>query len=314
MKVYRNLFDKIISLENLFIAWRAFRSNKSKRRDVRAFEWRLEENIFQLHRELKTKTYRHGPYSGFYINDPKRRHIHKATVRDRVLHHAIYSVISPIFERTFIPYSFSCRIGFGTHRGVRAIENMARQVSRNGTRPCWALKCDVQKFFDSVDHDILLTMLKRRIKDADTVWLLREIINGFSLGPGPLFGSKGLPIGNLTSQLFANVYLNELDQFMKQTLHIRHYARYTDDFIILDADRESLEQLIPVIGRFLTDHLALTLHPKKVEIRKFNQGIDFLGYVVLPWHTRLRTRTKRRMFTKLRQRIREREREYSWQS
>ena len=134
MKIYNNLFDQIISPENLFSAWDAFKSDKRNKRDVMAFECHLEENIFQLHRELKNKTYKHGPYTGFYIRDPKQRHIHKAIVRDRVLHHAIFSVINPIFEETFIPTSFSCRIGFGTHKGVNTLEHMARAITKNSTR------------------------------------------------------------------------------------------------------------------------------------------------------------------------------------
>lgn len=183
MKIYNNLFEKIISPENLFAAWEVFKSDKQKKEDVMQFEYRLEENIFQLHRELKDKTYRHGPYCGFYICDPKQRHIHKATVRDRILHHAIFSVLNPIFEPTFISRSFSCRIGFGTHRGIAALETMMRQASRNNTRRCFILKCDIKKFFDSVDHNILLSILQRRIKDQDTIWLMRAITESYATPP-----------------------------------------------------------------------------------------------------------------------------------
>ncbi|MEK7612117.1 MAG: reverse transcriptase domain-containing protein [Patescibacteria group bacterium] len=180
MKVYQNLFDNIVSLDNLFSAWDSFRRNKSGKRDVEAFEWRLEENIFTLYRELKNGTYRHGPYTGFYITDPKQRHIHKASVRDRILHHAIFSILNPIFEPTFISTSFSCRVGYGAHRGVDAVERMLRQVSRNGTCPCFALKCDIKKFFDSVDHKILLSVLERRIKDPKVAELFRSIVGSYN--------------------------------------------------------------------------------------------------------------------------------------
>ncbi len=176
------MFDQIISAENLFIAWDSFKHDKRDRADVHRFEWELEKNIFELHRELKYKTYRHGSYSGFYITDPKQRHIHKAKVRDRILHHAIFSILNPIFEPTFISTSFSCRIGYGTHRGVLALQKAVRRVSKNGTRPCFILKCDIKKFFDSVDHEILLSILKKRISDPNTVWLLSEIVSSYDSG------------------------------------------------------------------------------------------------------------------------------------
>lgn len=303
VKIYRNLFDKIISPENLFLAWDAFKSDKQNRDDVQKFEWQLEKNIFRLQRELKNKTYKHGLYTSFYIRDPKQRHIHKAPVRDRVLHHAVFSVINSIFEETFIPTSFSCRIGYGTHRGVAVLEKMARRIHKNGTSPCFVLKCDIQKFFDTVDHNILLSILKKRIKDNEAMWLLQEIVESYSSSQSTIFEKKGLPIGNLTSQLFANVYMNEFDQFMKNYLKVRNYARYTDDFAIASEDYAYLEKLIPPIAEFLNRKLALTIHPKKILIRKFNRGVDFLGYIIFPNYRLIRTKTKRRIFAKLRRRI-----------
>ena len=179
MKLYKDVFNRIIAAENLFRAWDVFKSEKLKKSDVQLFERNLEENIFKLHRELKNKTYEHGPYKGFFITDPKQRHIHKALVRDRVLHHAIFSVINPIFEPTFISTSYSCRIGHGTHRGVEKLAVMMRSISRNGTRPCFILKCDIKKFFDSVNHAVLLEILKKRIKDQRAIWLLERIITSF---------------------------------------------------------------------------------------------------------------------------------------
>ncbi|MDP3935081.1 MAG: reverse transcriptase domain-containing protein [Candidatus Giovannonibacteria bacterium] len=179
MKVYNNIFEKIISLENLFSAWDKFKKNKRAKRDVQKFEWQLEHNIFQLHRDLKSQKYKHGPYSGFYIRDPKQRHIHKAAVRDRVLHHAVFKILNPICETTFIADSFSCRIGKGTHKGVAALENAIRKVSRNYSGQCFALKCDIRKFFDSVNHRILKNILARRIKDIQALKLCVEIINSF---------------------------------------------------------------------------------------------------------------------------------------
>ncbi len=183
MKTYCDLFGKIISPENLFAAWETFKADKRNKADVAEFERHLEKNIFQLHRDLRDETYQHGPYRGFWICDPKQRHIHKATVRDRVLHHAIFSVINPIFEETFIPASFSCRIGFGTHKGVEVLEHKARAVAQNGTNNCFVLKCDVWKFFDSVDHGILALILGKRIKDENAMWLLGSVIKSYKAAP-----------------------------------------------------------------------------------------------------------------------------------
>lgn len=305
MKIYKNLFEKIISPENLFLAWDAFKSDKQNRDDVQKFEWQLEKNILQLQRELKNKTYKHGPYIGFYIHDPKQRHIHKASVRDRVLHHSVFSVINPIFEETFVSTSFSCRIGYGTHRGVAVLERIARRIHKNRTSPCFVLKCDIKKFFNTVDHNILLSILKRRIKDDEAVWLLQEIIESYSSPQSTIFEKKGLPIGNLTSQLFANVYLNEFDQFIKHGLKIKNYIRYTDDFAIVSDNKSFLENLIEPIRKFLQDKLALELHPRKVIIRKLHRGVDFLGYIVLPRYRLLRTKTKQRILKKLHKRVSE---------
>lgn len=308
MKVYRDVFEKIISLENLFLARDIFKNDKWKRTDVQCFEWQLEENIFRLHRDLKYGRYKHSAYSPFYIYDPKQRLIHKATVRDRVFHHATCVVLNSIFEPMFIANSFSCRIGKGTHKGVNVLEKVLWKVSRNSTRPCFALKCDIHKFFDSVDHGVLLNMLGRRIGDQKAMWLLKEIVGSFSKGVAERESNtvgRGMPIGNLTSQLFANIYLNELDQFIKHNLKIKHYVRYTDDFVIVADDEQYLIGLIDPIEVFLKEKLCLNLHQKKTNIRKFKQGVDFLGYIILPHHRVLRTKTKRRIIRKLRNRVEE---------
>jgi len=300
MKIHRNLFNKIISLDNLFLAWTEFRKDKQQKPDVQKFEFSLEQNIFQLHYELETKTYKHGPYLGFYISDPKLRHIHKATVRDRVLHHAIFQTLNPLFDPTFISASFSCRLNKGTHKGVIALEKMMRQESKNYTRTCWVLKCDVKKFFDSINHQVLLKLLGNKINDSDTMWLLKEIIGSFSTKKSDLFTQLGVPIGNLTSQLFANVYMNEFDQFMKHQLKVKHYARYTDDFVIVSTNRKYLSNLLTPIRLFLKNQLTLELHPSKISIRKCSYGVDFLGYTVLPHYRLVRTKTKQRIFKKVR--------------
>jgi len=305
MRIYNKLFNKIIEPENLFSAWDEFKKGKGKKLDVLRFEKNLEQNIFQLHRDLQDKTYRHGGYTSFYISDPKLRHIHKATVRDRILHHAVFKVLNPIFEPTYIHNSFSCRIGKGNHKGVEILASMLRQVSKNNTRTCFVLKCDIRKFFNTIDHDLLIRLLQGKIKDKNTMNLLEEVIDSFGGEQPILFQRKGVPIGNLTSQLFANIYMNGLDQFIRHDLKVKYYARYTDDFVIVSDDKNYLQKLLPSIQLFLKEKLKLELHPSKVSIRKYHQGIDFLGYVALPHHIALRTRTKKRMMWKLRNKMAE---------
>ncbi len=298
MKQYSNLFERIISPENLFAAWDEFKPGKIHKKDVQVFEWSLEENIFKLHRELKAKTYRHGRYADFYVTDPKQRHIHKATVRDRIVHHAVFNVLNSIFEETFISASFSCRIGYGTHKEVEKLQGMVRAVGRNGTRPCYVLKCDVRKFFDTMDQDVLMSIIRRRVLDEDALWLIKMIIKSYGDG-------RGVPIGNLTSQLFANVYLNELDQFMKHSLHVKNYLRYTDDIAVVSDDREYLESLLPEISQYLEKELSLRLHDNKSILRPACQGADFLGYVVFPKYRIVRTKTRKRIVRKLERRLEE---------
>jgi RNA-directed DNA polymerase len=305
MKIYKNLFEQIISAENLFLAWDKFKNGKINKKDVRLFEWNLEDNIFRLHRDLKNKTYKHGIYHSFNISDPKPRNIHKAQVRDRILHHAIFQILNPIFEPSFISASFSCREGYGTHKGVQYLQNTLRKATQNGRVSCFALKCDIKKFFDTIDHDILLSILKKKIKDEDTVWLLKQIISSFSSNHSLLGIEKGVPIGNLTSQLFANTYLGGFDQFMKNQLKIKYYLRYTDDFLIISENRDYLEKLLHNIVSFLGEELSLKIHQEKTKIQKTSQGVDFLGYVVFNKYKLVRTKTKHRMIKKFRAKIRE---------
>lgn len=252
-------------------------------------------NAFVLHTELTDRTYTHGGYDAFKIADPKPRDIHKATVRDRLIHHAIYRQLYTFFDRTFIADSYSCQLNKGTHKAMRRFKAFANKVSKNDTRTCYVLKCDVRKFFASIDHRILMDILKKRVRDEDTLWLLGRVVESFSSGrPG-----KGLPLGNLTSQLLVNVYMNEFDQFAKHELKAAHYIRYADDFVLLSTDRPWLESLIPRIREFLGLELALELHPDKVYIKTLASGVDFLGWVHFPDHRVLRTASKRRMFRRL---------------
>ena len=285
-------YEQIISVENLLEAWKEFIRGKRKRKDVQEFERHLLKNILALHNDLATGTYQHGPYDAFKINDPKPRDIHKATVRDRLLHHAIYRQLYPFFDRTFIADSYSCRLGKGTHRAINAFRRDAYQESKNHTRTLWVLKCDIRKFFASVDQATLIRILVERISDERTVQLLEKIIFSFS----SVEKGRGLPLGNLTSQLLVNIYMNEFDQFAKHTLKAKHYIRYADDFVVLSDDHAWLVSLLPCIRDFLRDRLHLTLHPNKVSIHTLASGIDFLGWVHFPNRRVLRTTTKKRMF------------------
>lgn len=278
-------------MENLFFAWRRFRRGKRSKREVQEFEWNLEDNLFKLHLELKNKIYCHSDYSTFYVTDPKLRHIHKAWVWDRVVHHAIYNILYPLFDEDFIYDSYACRLRKGTHRGVNRLEQFIRKAGDNNRRAVVALKCDVKKFFDSIDHKILLDVICQTVHDPAALWLITGVLDSFSKLPG-----KGLPLGNLTSQLFGNIYLNELDQFVKHQLHEKYYIRYCDDLVILGTDEVNLWKTCEKINNFLQERLGLSLHPNKVIVRKYRRGLDFLGYVVMPYHRVLRTKTKHRLF------------------
>ena len=292
---HNRLYEDIISVENLLVAWKEFVRRKRKKRDVQLFAHSLMDNILELHEDLKLGRYRHGSYSAFKISDPKPRDIHKATVRDRLMHHALYNILYPFFDRTWIADSYSCRDRKGTHRAMNRFRSFANKVSRNHTRTCWVLKCDVRKFFASIDQETLLKIVTRKIEDQRVVDVIREVVGSFSsteLG-------KGLPLGNLTSQMLVNVYTNEFDQFMKHRLKARHYIRYADDFVVLSEDKAWLESLIPQISDFLDKELKLTLHPTKVYIKTFASGVDFLGWVHFPDHRVIRTASKRRMIRNL---------------
>ncbi len=288
-------YNNIISPENLLGAWREFARGKHGKPDVQEFSLRLMDNIFQLHNELKTQTYHHGHYHHFRICDPKPRDIHKANVRDRLVHHAIYRALYWFYHPLFIADSYSCRLGKGTHKALNCFRAMAYQTSRNHTWTCWVLRGDIKQFFASIDHQVLLSLLCSRIPDVQTIWLLSEIVDSFHSTQSGI----GLPLGNLTSQLFVNVYMNEFDQLVKTKLRIKHYLRYADDFAILLPDRDYLINLIPTLQQFLTQKLKLTLHPRKVTIKTVASGVDFLGWVHFTDHRVLRSATRRRMIKRL---------------
>ena len=292
MKIkFTHNYDSIISLENLLEAWKEFVRGKRKRKDVQEFELNLMSNIIDLHNDLTAKTYKHSPYEAFNISDPKPRSIHKASVRDRLLHHALYRTMYPFFDKIFIADSYSCRKEKGTHKAMNKFRKFSNQVSRNHTSTAWVLKCDIKKFFASIDQNILIALLKQYIPDEDIIWLLSEIISSFSVNL-----DRGLPLGNLTSQLLVNIYMNEFDQFVKHKIKAEYYIRYADDFVLLSRDKDWLVERLSQVKNFLSDSLSLKIHPDKVFIQTVASGVDFLGWVHFPDHRVLRTVAKRRMF------------------
>ena len=283
-------------MENLLISWQEFLKGKRKRKDVLEFSVRFMDNILKLKNELKGKQYRHGTYYAFKINDPKPRDIHKAKVRDRIVHHAIYRLLYPYFDKKFVYDSYSCRVTKGTHRAINRFRTLSRKVSKNDTKTVWILKCDIRKFFANINHEVLKNILRKHIIDDEIMWLLENVIDSFYTRD---YLNIGLPLGNVTSQIFINIYMNELDQFVKRELKVKYFIRYADDFVILNTDKKYLANLIPKVSEFLEEELKLSLNPKKVSITTLSSGVDFLGWVNFPHHRVLRTTAKRRMFKKL---------------
>ena len=298
-KTYKNLFSEIIAEKNLLIALRNASAQKRFSNTILNFEKNLAENILELLKNLSNKTYKHGAYRHFRLFDPKERKISAAPFRDRVIHHAICQIMEPIFDKKFIDDSFACRKTKGSHKAIKRLQKFL--IKSKSVKPfsMYVLKCDISKCFPSINHEILLKILNKKIKDKNTTRLLKEIISSYEsdneynklFPPDSHFRTKlprGIPIGNLTSQLFVNIYLNKLDQYLKHQLKIKHYVRYVDDFIILAKNKKTLRQLAEKIRTFLYNELYLTLHPKKRRIFPSHLGIDFLGYLIFRDHIRLR--------------------------
>ena len=288
-------YEDIISTNNLLLAWQEFIKGKKSKRDVLDFSLNLIDNILQLHEDLANQTYQHGGYKDFYITDPKLRHIHKASVRDRLVHHAVYRQLYPFFAKTFIADSYSCQLGKGTHRAIKRFKYFANKASKNHCKTLWVLKCDIRKFFENIDHVVLLNMFNEYIADKNILLLLSKVIGSFEVKP-----KKGLPLGNLTSQLFVNIYMNKFDQFVKHKIKAKYYVRYADDFVFLSDSKTKLEKYLHKADEFLQNELKLELHPNKVFIKTIASSIDFLGWINFAHHTVLRTKTKRRMLKRLR--------------
>ena len=311
MKRYGNLWPEIVAFENLLAAARQAQKGKRFRENVLAFNYNLEGELIRLQKELVSKTYQPGAYSTFKIVEPKPRVISAAPYRDRVVHHALCNVIAPIFERTFIADSYANRLGFGNHRALHRFTQFARS-SR------YVLQCDVRKFFPSIDLSLLKGILRRKIKCSDTLWLIDLIIDSsneqelvIEYFPGddlltPVQRRRGLPIGNLTSQFFANVYLNGFDHFVKEQLKVVKYLRYVDDFALFSDDRGFLSEARLAIEDYLSG-LRLKIHPIKSQLFLTQYGASFVGFRVLPERIRVRAENIKRS----RRRIKRFQKEYA---
>lgn len=288
-------FEETFSFESILKAFNEFKNNKRNKVDVAEFSINVIGNLYSLHNDLISGNYKHGGYKHFKINDPKPRDIHKASVRDRIVHHCLYRSLYDYFNKFFIYDSYSCRFGKGTHKALEQFFKFGMVESLSNKKTIWILKCDIKKCFASVDQNILKIILKRHIFCPKILSVTNSVIDSFNSG----FVGKGLPLGNLTSQLFINIYLNELDQVMKKIFNIDKYVRYADDFVIFDKDKDYLLELTPKIADFLEESLNLTLHPDKIHLKTFASGMDFLGWIHFPNHRVLRTSTKKRMFRKI---------------
>ena len=289
MKTYSNLFNEICSFQNLHLAYLKARKCKRYRNEILKFSYNLEANLSDLQKKLSNQTYQHGSYREFTVCDLKKRNIKAPSFRDRVIHHALCNVIEPIFDKGFIYSSFACREEKGTHKAIKRLEKFIKSAESKSLSKIYCLKCDISKYFESIGHKILFSLVQRKIGDKKVLWLIKEILNSSYKKM-----DIGIPIGNLTSQLFANIYLNELDQFVKHGLRIKYYLRYMDDFLVLDYDKREIRRIKEKIREFLQDKLKLELHPKKANLFPASKGIDFLGYRIFGSHSLLRKDTVKR--------------------
>lgn len=308
MKRLGNLYEKVIDYENLWQAYLNARKGKRFRGEVLEFSHNVEENLIQIQNELIWKTYEVGKYREFYVYEPKKRLIMALPFKDRVVQWAIYRVLEPILDKQYIYDSYGCRKGKGTQKAADRVQYWERKLVRSHKKPYY-LKLDISKYFYRVDHDVLMSILRRKIKDKDLLWLLEKIIRsettdfGVNLGDHHFeeerIGGMGMPIGNLTSQLFANLYLNELDQYAKHEMKLRYYIRYMDDILILHEDKQELHRVLMEIDAYLNTYLKLQLN-NKTAIRPIKDGVEYVGFRIWPTHRKLTKKMTKKMRSRLR--------------
>jgi hypothetical protein len=296
MKRYTGLFEPIARFDNLLLAAHKAARGKRDKPAVARFEFHLEQELFVLQDDLQNLSYQPGTFFTFEVHDPKRRRICAAPFRDRVTHHAICNVLEPVFEQRLIFDSYACRPGKGNHAAIARAQQFARRYP-------YFLKCDIRKYFESVDHAVLEALLARLFKEAPLLTLLNRIIAHAPPGAAP---GKGLPIGNLTSQHFANQYLGQLDHYLKERLGVKGYVRYMDDLLLFADDKPTLHQWLADSRQFLRETLRLELKEAATCLAPVSEGIPFLGFRIYPGVIRLQPRTLRRF----RRQVRGRERAY----
>lgn len=282
MKSYNHLWQKFVSFNNLYKAYILAKKSKPNSFQISNYFFNYEKELFSLQKALIRDTYVLGPYSTFKIYKPKKRVIKFVSFKDRVLHHAIQNIIEPIFEKSFIYDSYACRKNKGIHKGLYRLKKLVQSEKT----PKYFLKCDVRKYFLNVDQEILKKIISKKIKDKKLLKVIFKIIDSDHSEFGE---KKGIPIGNLTSQLFSNIYLNELDQYVKNKLKINYYFRYVDDFIIFADNKRDLHIYKEKIRKFLFTKLKLDLPINKAKIRLTKAGVDFVGYQIYPKCVRVRS-------------------------
>ena len=300
------MYEQIYSTENLHIAFHKAKRGKTKKRYVKRFQKNLNINLSKLSKELSGETYMPCPRKTFTLRDPKTRKISKSAFRDRVVHHALCNLIVPKLEKPFIYDSHANQIGKGTLKAIDRFDKFKLKVSKNNTQGCYVLKADIKQYFNRINHEILLKIIKREITCRKTLNLISKILTTPMCAKGERGRERdvcGMPLGNLTSQFFANLYLNELDQFVKHKLGAKYYIRYVDDFVILHKSKEQLNEWKSEISVFLENQLKIELHPSKTHILDINSGINFLGFRIFPKHKLIRKSNLKnfeRKFNKLR--------------
>jgi len=318
----RGLQNDLFSFQNIYRCYLDCRKKKRNTFNALRFEINVEENIVKLEKELKNKTYRPSRSILFAARKPKLREIFAADFRDRVVHHILVKEFEKIWEPIFIHDSYACRIDKGTHKAVVRLQGFLRKITSNGNIRAYYLQLDIKDFFTSIDKELLFTIIRRKVTDPEVLWLTERILfwdcttsyvqrgDKSLLANIPsnksLFGKnnlRGLPIGNLTSQFFANIYLNELDQFVKHTLKAHYYLRYVDDFVLLSTDASQLSAWQAQIEEFLFNQLKLRLHPKRRKLLPISNGIDFLGYIIRPKYILVRRRVINNLKAKIRELI-----------
>ena len=291
---YGNIYSQIYDFDALLQAHQRAQKKKRDKREIALFERNREENLINLQNELIWHKWEPAPPREFLVYEPKQRLIHAPQYCDRVVHHSLCAVIEPLLERKMVFHSFACRKGKGTHRAANLAQQYSKELSCRGL--VYYLKCDIRKYFSNIDHWILKKILRRTIRDREALLLIDTIIDADGEG------GKGLPIGALTSQLFANVYLGQLDHLIKDEMGVKYYTRYMDDFVIFSNDKDELRVLLKTIGYWLDRHLKLALN-HKTKILRASEGLDFCGYRIWPGYRLPRKRNVRRMRKRLRKMV-----------